>query len=263
MPGADPARRPMADLDLLVRPGDRVRLHEVLVGLGYRHVPDGHRRPTHDVFVEPGGGGRPVDLEGEHPDNPRRVEVHVEVKRHLWGWADDDDLTAELWRGASRGEILGRPATLPRPDEPVRPPRHPCLERPAERPRPAGPVAGSRSDGAGRRRPRQAAPSAAGLSVAPARPTRPPHRARWRGPGRPRAARAGPADALGRDRPPRRVVRADHRPPARRTRHGLGARWERWRPDRWRLLVAYGKAPLPVALARHGLTVAGRARRRR
>ena len=91
-------------------------LREVLVGLGYRHVPDGHRRPTHDVFVEPGGGGRPVDPEGEHPDNPRRVEVHVEVKRHLWGWADDDDLTAELWRGASRGEILGRPATLPRPE---------------------------------------------------------------------------------------------------------------------------------------------------
>ena len=116
MPGADPARRPMADLDLLVRPGDRARLHEVLVGLGYRHVPDGHRRPTHDVFVEPGGGGRPVDPEGEHPDNPRGVEVHVEVKRHLWGWADDDDLTAELWRGASRGEILGRPATLPRPE---------------------------------------------------------------------------------------------------------------------------------------------------
>ena len=42
--------------------------------------------------------------------------MHVEVKRHLWGWADDDDLTAELWRGASRGEILGRPATLPRPE---------------------------------------------------------------------------------------------------------------------------------------------------
>ena len=32
----------------------------------------------------------------------------------------------------------------------------------------------------------------------------------------------------------------------------LGARWERWRPDRWRLLVAYGEVPLPVALARHG-----------
>ena len=37
-----------------------------------------------------------VDAAGEHPDNPRRVEIHVEVKRHLWGWASDDDLTAEL-----------------------------------------------------------------------------------------------------------------------------------------------------------------------
>ena len=48
------------------------------------------------------------------------------------------------------------------------------------------------------------------------------------------------------------------RPPDEPAR--LGARWERWRPDRWRLLVAYGEAPLPVALVRHGLTVAGRAR---
>jgi phenylacetate-CoA ligase len=43
---------------------------------------------------------------------------------------------------------------------------------------------------------------------------------------------------------------------------GIGARWERWRPDRWRMLVAYGDAPLPAALGRHGLTVAGRVRRR-
>ena len=43
---------------------------------------------------------------------------------------------------------------------------------------------------------------------------------------------------------------------------GLGARWERWRPDRWRLAVAYGDVPLPVALARHGRTVIARTRDR-
>ena len=58
MPGADPAdgrwRTSTCSSDRGTVSGSR----EVLVGLGYRHVPDGHRRPTHDVFVEPGGGGR-------------------------------------------------------------------------------------------------------------------------------------------------------------------------------------------------------------
>ena len=75
--------------------------------------PEANPHPTHDVFVDP-GGGRVVSSAGEHPDNPRRVEVHVEVKRHLWGWVDDDDLTEALWRGARAGEVLGQPASLPR-----------------------------------------------------------------------------------------------------------------------------------------------------
>ena len=69
-------------------------------------------RPTHDIFVDP-GDGRVVDPDGEHPDNPRRVDLHTEVKRHLWGWVDDDDLTAYLWDGATRGQSSGEPATLP------------------------------------------------------------------------------------------------------------------------------------------------------
>ena len=227
-PGADPARRPMADLDLLVRPGDRGRLGAVLVGLGYRHAPDGHRRPTHDVFVEPGGGGRLVDPEGEHPDNPRRVEVHVEVKRHLWGWADDDDLTAALWRGASRGEILGQPATLPRPESLL---AHLAIHASSDLLSGRGRLVqwlDLGRHGAGRRRPRPAASSAAGLPVAPARPARP---AASRSPARSTSAgleRQVP-DRLARwaaTRPPRRVVRADDRPPARRTRErrrALGA----------------------------------------
>ena len=76
----------MADLDLLVHPADRAGMGALLVGLGYRHDPEANPHPTHDVFLDP-GGGRIVSSTGEHPDNPRRVEVHVEVKRHLWGWA--------------------------------------------------------------------------------------------------------------------------------------------------------------------------------
>ena len=115
MAGRGPRRRPMADLDLLVHPADRAGLGAVLAGLGYRHAPEANPRPTHDVFLDP-GGGRVVSFEGEHPDNPRRVEVHVEVKRHLWGWVDDDDLTAALWAGARSGEVLGQRAAIPRPD---------------------------------------------------------------------------------------------------------------------------------------------------
>ena len=50
------------------------------------------------------------------------------------------------------------------------------------------------------------------------------------------------------------------RPPDRQS--SLGARWERWRPLRWRLAVAYGDVALPLALWRHvaliGRRVGGR-----
>ncbi len=41
----DAGRRPMADLDLLVRPADRAGLGAVLAGLGYRHVPEAQPAP--------------------------------------------------------------------------------------------------------------------------------------------------------------------------------------------------------------------------
>lgn len=110
--GADPAIRPMADLDLLVAPGDRAAATAALVGLGYLRRPDGNRRPTHDVF-EGQDGGRVRSWDGEHPDNPRRIELHTEVRRHLWVWTDDDDLTEYLWSGARDGDVLGQPAAVP------------------------------------------------------------------------------------------------------------------------------------------------------
>lgn len=258
MPGADPYRRPMADLDLLVRPGDRGRLAQVLVGLGYRHVPDGHRRPTHDVFADP-DDSRLVDPTGEHPDNPRRVELHVEVKRHLWGWADDDDLTAELWRGARRGVVLGRPATLPTGEALL---AHLAIHATSDllsgRGRlvqwlDLGVVAPTAGDPARLPHPRLAYPSLrlarrtlpiqlTGVDLSGLERLVPARLERW--------ATTVPLDAscgLTTGRPPDEAA-------------GFGARWERWRPERWRLLVAYGDAPLPVAVARHGLTVAGRLR---
>ena len=118
MPGTDPHRRPMGDLDLLVRPADRAGDGDAAARtLGYRHEPEANPRPTHDVFVDP-GRGRVVSRD-EHPDNPRRVEVHVELLRHLWGWLDEDRLTEQMWASAKPADVLGQPALAARHDGPV------------------------------------------------------------------------------------------------------------------------------------------------
>lgn len=258
-PDTDPYRRPMADLDLLVRPPDRGAAGAVLGSLGYRHEPEHHARPTHDVFIDP-GGGRVVSPDGEHPDNPRRVEIHTEVKRHLWAWVDDDDLTALLWAGSRRGAVLGRPATLPR-DEALA----------------AHLVIHASSDllvGRGR----LVQWLDLGRFAAGVTPRDLPH-PRLAYPSLRLAARALPATMRGLDLTgleaglPRRLLQwtttvpldsrcglTAGRPPTEPA--GVGARWERWRPDPWRLAVAYGDAPLPVALARHAGTMATRIRAR-
>ena len=56
MPGVDAGRRPMADLDLLVHPGDRHAMGALLGALGYAPRARDAPHPTHDVFVDPGGG---------------------------------------------------------------------------------------------------------------------------------------------------------------------------------------------------------------
>ncbi len=260
MAGARATARPMADLDLLVHPADRVGLGAVLAGLGYRHVPEANPRPTHDVFLDP-GGGQVVSSVGEHPDNPRPVEVHVEVKRHLWGWVDDDDLTAALWDGARAGEILGQRAAIPRADVLF---AHLAIH-----------ASSDLLSGRGRLVQwldlASVAPLAGDLATMP--------HPRLAFPSLRLATRALP-DAMAAldlawltDHVPGRLARwaatvpLDHhcgltagRPPTEPS--GLGARWERWRPDRWRLAVAYGDVPLPVALARHGRTVIARTRHR-
>jgi len=256
MPGEDPYRRPMADLDLLVRPADRAAGARLLTELGWRHVPEHAPRPTHDTFVA--GDGRVVDPVGEHPDNPRRIDLHTEVKRHLWGWVDDDDLTPYLWAGATRSSVLGEPATVPtiaalfahlaihassdllvgrgrlvgwvdlgrlaaRAPWPADVP-HPRVAYPALR------LAA------------RAQPSLmGGLDLAALEAsTVPSALARW--------AASVPLD----DRCGLSLGRPPDRPSS------TGARWERWRPARWRLAVAYGDQPLPIGLARHGALVARR-----
>ena len=68
----DPAARPRADLDLFVPETFWPGVAEVLQGLGYRAA---QRSWKHAVWLN--ADHRVVDLRGEHPDNPRTVEVHA------------------------------------------------------------------------------------------------------------------------------------------------------------------------------------------
>jgi Uncharacterised nucleotidyltransferase len=258
LPGTDPARRPMADLDLLVHPGDREPLAAVLTGLGYAREPDDAPHPTHDVFLDP-SRARVPGHDGEHPDNPRRVEVHVEVKRHLWGWATDDDLTDTLWRNSVRDVILGQPASVPeRRALLAHLAIHATCDLLVGRGRlvqwlDLGSVAPVVTGFDTLPHPRVAYPSlrlaaralpgamaGAGSELAALERNVPPRLARW--------ASAVTLDAqcgLTKGRPPDAPAR-------------FGARWERWRPERWRLDVAYGDVGLPTAMTRYGRMVIAR-----
>ena len=250
--GVEPGDRPMADIDLLVRPNDRSAIGAVVADLGYRREPTVGRRPGPDTFVDPGGGAV-VSFDGEHPDNPRRVEVHLDVKRHLWPWDDTDLVTDALWSGASAGGLLGEPAVLPRLDAVF---AHLAIHATSDLLLGRGRLVHWLDFGLLAARtptPRLAYPS---LTL---------------------AARAMPAGmaalelgALEDRMPPRLVAWARHVPFDGRAglvtapRHGADAdlanRWARWRPDRWRLAVAYGDVSTGGALLRHARTLARRLR---
>lgn len=261
-PGHDPYRRPMADLDLLVLPEDLGAARTTLESLGYRRRSEAAPRSTHDGF-ERVGNDRVVSWDGEHPDNPRRVELHTEVTRHLWGWVDDDDLTTMLWSGAREGRLLGEPAVLPTEQALL---AHLAIHATSdlllERGRlvqwldlvdVAGPA--SQADLAGLPHPRLAFP-ALRLAVRrlPGRRGRlelgslealvPPGLARW-------------ASSVSLDT--HAGLQAGRLLP--REASTLRGRWSRWAPIPWRLLVAYGDVPLPFAVARHAMRVASIGRR--
>ena len=105
----EPGLRPMADLDLLVRPADEPGLHAVLARLGYGLVgsPDGRHRE----FERP--GERVVALDGTHPDNPRSVEVHTRLQRSVWFDHGGVDVAPLLWASGREQALLGQPAFLP------------------------------------------------------------------------------------------------------------------------------------------------------
>jgi len=259
MPGTDPHRRPMADLDLLIRLEARRQMGTVLEGLGYLWQPEANPRPTHDVYLG-AGGGSVVSID-EHPDNPRPVEIHLEAMRHLWPWMDDDHLTPALWSGGRRDAILGQPATVPDDSALL---AHLAIHATADllvgRGRliqwlDLGQVAARGVVLGGVPHPRLAYPALrlarralprmmAGVAIEDLEASVPRRLARW--------ASTVPFD--------RRCGLMVDRQPV--TPSSLAARVGRWAPVPWRLLVAYGDRPQPLALALHARMLVSRWRAR-
>jgi hypothetical protein len=106
----EPGLRPMNDLDLLVRPDDEARTLRVLAGLGYRSIA---RTLKHITIARPEHQGPIVSYTGEHPANPRSIDLHTRVHEFFWGIRYD--LTDDVWADSDPGLLLGAPARLFRP----------------------------------------------------------------------------------------------------------------------------------------------------
>jgi len=106
---AEPGLRPMADLDLLVRPQALPQLHALMLRLGYHSYEE---TPRHRAYLR--GELVVASWDGEHPDNPRGVEVHSAVGEQLR--AIRCDITAALWEGASESCCAGAPCRMPTAD---------------------------------------------------------------------------------------------------------------------------------------------------
>lgn len=94
----EPGERPMADIDLLVRPADGERAARVIQGLGFSQTV---RMPRHRVFVREAEKA-PGSL-GEHADNYLKIELHEHIREALpLRLADVTDL---IWPRAPRAGL--------------------------------------------------------------------------------------------------------------------------------------------------------------
>lgn len=102
---AAPGLRPMNDLDLLVRREHEPRAVELLGQLRYRQV---GRSWKHLMLARPEASGPVVDYDGEHPANPRSLDLHTQLTEAFWGIRYD--LSDQAWAGAQPGRLLGHAA---------------------------------------------------------------------------------------------------------------------------------------------------------
>jgi len=111
----EPALRPMADLDLLIRPEHAQGLDEALIKLGYDRIPaDNSYAAERHIRYQLPDNRTVVAWTEEHPGNPRPVEVHTDLRRLLWGDLRLQDMAPLLWEGAHETSLLGEPAWVPR-----------------------------------------------------------------------------------------------------------------------------------------------------
>jgi hypothetical protein len=106
---AEPGLRPMNDVDVLVRADDEPRALAVLEALGYRLVV---RSWKHAQLAKPEAQGPVIDYAGEHPGNPRSLDVHTRLAEQFWSIRYDQ--TAEAWAWSEPGELQGHPAQIMR-----------------------------------------------------------------------------------------------------------------------------------------------------
>jgi hypothetical protein len=107
---AEPGLRPMSDLDLLVRPADEPPMLDLLADLGYRPTGRGWK---HITLARPTAHGPVVSYKGEHPGNPRSLDLHIRLAEQFWGI--HYDLTVEAWADSEPATLLGIAAQRLRP----------------------------------------------------------------------------------------------------------------------------------------------------
>ncbi|MBD3182189.1 hypothetical protein GF312_07850 [Candidatus Poribacteria bacterium] len=95
----DPGLRPMADIDLLVKPVDMECIHNLLSKMGYKVLNESWR---HRVYVI-AKASRKLVLEGEHPENPRQLEIHFDIRENFLGV--DYRLSDLMWNNCHPGKI--------------------------------------------------------------------------------------------------------------------------------------------------------------
>jgi hypothetical protein len=106
----EPGLRPMNDLDLLVRPADEQRMLALLARLRYQPIA---RSQKHIMLARPEAQGPVVSYTGEHPDNPRSLDLHTRLAEYFWGIRYD--LTEEAWEDSPAGRWQGLAARLLEP----------------------------------------------------------------------------------------------------------------------------------------------------
>jgi hypothetical protein len=97
----EPGLRPMNDTDLLVHPADELEMLALLAELGYQVRARGWK---HSMLARPAAYGAVVSYDGEHPDNPRSLDLHVRLGEQFWGIRYD--LTDETWADCTPGTLL-------------------------------------------------------------------------------------------------------------------------------------------------------------